>query len=78
MLTIIANEGLTAYFGLTEVGKATKDDVVVVSGAAGATGSMVVQIAKKIIGCKKVIGIAGMCDYKVPLISVDSSLRRLR
>lgn len=51
--------GLTAYAGLIEVAKATKDDVVVVSGAAGATGSMVVQIAKKILGCKKVIGIAG-------------------
>jgi len=36
-----------------------KDDVVVVSGAGGATGSMVVQIAKKIVGCKKVIGMAG-------------------
>ncbi|KAK4508039.1 hypothetical protein PRZ48_001776 [Zasmidium cellare] len=51
--------GLTAYFGLTEVGQTTKDDVVVVSGAAGATGQMAVQIAKKIIGSKKVIGIAG-------------------
>ncbi|KAK4545713.1 hypothetical protein LTR36_002667 [Oleoguttula mirabilis] len=51
--------GLTAYFGLTEIGKAKKDDIVVVSGAAGATGNMVVQIAKNIIGCKKVIGIAG-------------------
>ncbi|ROW06792.1 hypothetical protein VMCG_04101 [Cytospora schulzeri] len=51
--------GLTAYSGLIEVAQATKDDVVVVSGAAGATGSMVVQIAKKILGCKKVIGIAG-------------------
>lgn len=51
--------GLTAYFGLTEVGKTTKDDVVVISGAAGATGMMAVQIAKKIIGSKKVIGIAG-------------------
>ncbi|KAF7193991.1 putative membrane protein [Pseudocercospora fuligena] len=51
--------GLTAYFGLTGVANTTKDDVVVVSGAAGATGSMAVQIAKKIIGSKKVIGIAG-------------------
>lgn len=58
--------GLTAYSGLIEVAQATKDDVVVVSGAAGATGSMVVQIAKKILGCKKVIGIAGgqqKCDW---------------
>lgn len=51
--------GLTAYHGLLNVAHATKNDVVVVSGAAGATGSMAVQIAKKIVGCKKVIGIAG-------------------
>ncbi|KAL4890963.1 hypothetical protein BDV59DRAFT_209329 [Aspergillus ambiguus] len=51
--------GLTAYYGITEVVKTTADDTVVVSGAAGATGSMVVQIAKKILGCKRVIGIAG-------------------
>jgi len=51
--------GMTAYFGLTEVVRTTKDDIVVISGAAGATGSMAVQIAKKLIGCKKVIGIAG-------------------
>jgi NADPH-dependent curcumin reductase CurA len=51
--------GLTAYFGLTEVVNTTKDDIVVISGAAGATGMMAVQIAKHIIGCKKVIGMAG-------------------
>lgn len=51
--------GMTAYYGLTEIVKATKDDAIVVSGAAGATGSMAVQIAKNLIGCKKVIGIAG-------------------
>ena len=58
-LGALGSTGLTAYFGLTEVGLAKPEDIVVVSGAAGATGSMVVQIAKKIIGCKKVIGIAG-------------------
>lgn len=51
--------GLTAYFGLTEVVGTKADDIVVVSGAAGATGMMAVQIAKKILGCKKVIGMAG-------------------
>ncbi|KAL8992569.1 MAG: hypothetical protein Q9169_006999 [Polycauliona sp. 2 TL-2023] len=51
--------GLTAWFGLKEIARAGPDDTVVVSGAAGATGSMVVQIAKHIIGCKRVIGIAG-------------------
>ena len=54
--------GLTAYYGLIEMVRASKDDIVVISGAAGATGSMAVQIAKKIIGCKKVIGIAGSDD----------------
>ncbi|KAL8863510.1 MAG: hypothetical protein Q9178_000191 [Gyalolechia marmorata] len=51
--------GLTAWTGLTEIVKARHDDTVVVSGAAGATGGMVVQIAKHIIGCKRVVGIAG-------------------
>ncbi|KAL4898158.1 NAD(P)-binding protein [Aspergillus ambiguus] len=50
--------GLTAYYALTEVVKAKSGETIVVSGAAGATGSMVVQIAKKLIGLK-VIGIAG-------------------
>jgi len=51
--------GLTAWGGLTQIAKASAEDVVVISGAAGATGSMAVQIAKKLIGCKRVIGIAG-------------------
>ena len=54
--------GLTAYFGLREVARAGPEDTVVVSGAAGATGSMVVQIAKKMLRCKRVIGMAGSDD----------------
>ena len=54
--------GLTAYFGLTEVVATKAENVVVISGAAGATGMMAVQIAKHIIGCKKVIGMAGSDD----------------
>lgn len=50
---------MTAYCGLTEVGLVKKEDTVVISGAAGATGGAAVQIAKKIFGCKRVIGIAG-------------------
>ncbi|KAF2477519.1 NAD(P)-binding protein [Lindgomyces ingoldianus] len=55
----LGGPGLTAYYGLIDVVGTKAEDAVVVSGAAGATGSMVVQIAKHIVGCKKVIGIAG-------------------
>ena len=56
--------GMTAYFGLLEVGRPKEGDTVVVSGAAGAVGQVVGQIAK-IKGCR-VVGIAGgqdKCDY---------------
>jgi NADPH-dependent curcumin reductase CurA len=46
--------GLTAYYALHEIVKVTKDDSIVISGAAGAVGTMAVQIAKKLIGCKHV------------------------
>ena len=52
--------GLTAYFGLLDTGRLKAGDTVVVSGAAGAVGSMVGQIAK-IKGCRA-IGIAGGPD----------------
>jgi hypothetical protein len=52
--------GLTAYFGLLDTGRLKAGDTVVVSGAAGAVGSVVGQIAK-IKGCRA-IGIAGGPD----------------
>jgi NADPH-dependent curcumin reductase CurA len=57
-MNVLGATGITAYFGLLEVGKFEEGDVVVVSGAAGATGSVVGQIAKA-KGAKKVVGIAG-------------------
>lgn len=62
-LGVLGMPGMTAYFGLLEVGRPKEGDVVLVSGAAGAVGATVGQIAK-IQGCTAV-GIAGgraKCD----------------
>jgi len=67
--------GLTAYFGLLEVGKPQAGETVVVSGAAGATGSVVGQIAK-LKGCR-VVGIAGgedKCRTVVEELGFDACL----
>ncbi len=64
-LGVLGMTGLTAYLGLTEIGKPKKGETIVVSGAAGAVGSTVGQIAK-IMGLR-VVGIAGS-DEKVELI----------
>ena len=64
MLNVMGSTGITAYYGLIELGKPKSGETVLVSGAAGATGSVVVQIAK-LKGCH-VIGIAGgkeKCDW---------------
>jgi NADPH:quinone reductase len=56
-LGVLGMTGLTAYLGLSEIGQPKKGETIVVSGAAGAVGSVVGQIAK-IMGCR-VVGIAG-------------------
>lgn len=65
-LGILGMPGLTAYFGLLDIGQPKEGETVVVSGAAGAVGSVVGQIAK-IKGCR-VVGIAGT-DEKVDYIT---------
>jgi NADPH-dependent curcumin reductase CurA len=61
-LGVLGMTGLTAYFGILEIGQIKKGDFVVVSGAAGATGTVVGQIAK--LKGAKVLGLAGE-DSKV-------------
>jgi NADPH-dependent curcumin reductase CurA len=67
--------GMTAYFGLLEIGKPQAGQTVVVSGAAGAVGTVVGQIAK-IKGCR-VVGIAGgrdKCDWLVNELGFDAAI----
>jgi NADPH-dependent curcumin reductase CurA len=74
-LGVFGANGLTAYVGLTEIGKAREGETVVVSAAAGGTGSIAVQIAK-ILGCR-VIGIAGTdekCAWLVDDLGIDGAI----
>ncbi|WP_439129458.1 NADP-dependent oxidoreductase [Polaribacter sp.] len=67
--------GMTAYFGILEVGNIKEGDIVLVSGAAGAVGAIVGQIAK-IKGCT-VIGIAGgqeKCNYIKNELGFDEAI----
>jgi hypothetical protein len=74
-LNVLGMPGMTAYFGLLDVGQAKAGDVVLVSGAAGAVGQTVGQLAK-IKGCR-VIGIAGgpsKCEWVVDELGFDACL----
>lgn len=71
-LSVLGVNGLTAYFGLKEVGQPKAGETVVVSSAAGATGSLVCRLGK-IWGCK-VIGIAGgkeKCEFVKKELQID-------
>ena len=75
LLSVYGVAGLTAYFGLLDIGKPKAGDTVVVSAAAGSVGSLVGQIAK-IKGCH-VVGIAGgqeKCQWLTADLGFDAAV----
>jgi NADPH-dependent curcumin reductase CurA len=75
-LSVFGTTGMTAYFGLLDVGRIREGDTVVISGAAGATGSTVGQIARA-KGAGRVIGIAGSaekCAWLVDALGFDAAV----
>jgi NADPH-dependent curcumin reductase CurA len=76
VLSVLGVTGMTAYFGMIDVGRVTEGDTVVVSGAAGATGSVAGQVAR-IKGATKVVGIAGTaekCAWIVDELGFDAAI----
>jgi NADPH-dependent curcumin reductase CurA len=74
-LNVLGMPGMTAYFGLLDIGEPQPGQTVVVSGAAGAVGQTVGQLAK-IKGCR-VVGIAGgaaKCDWVVKELGFDACI----
>jgi NADPH-dependent curcumin reductase CurA len=74
-LNVLGMPGMTGYFGLMDVGQPKPGDTVVVSGAAGAVGQTVGQLAR-IKGCR-VVGIAGgaaKCDWVVKELGFDACI----
>ncbi len=74
-LGVLGITGLTAYFGLLELGRPQPGETVLVSGAAGATGSVAAQIAKQ-KGCR-VVGIAGgaaKCAWLTGEMGLDAAI----
>jgi NADPH-dependent curcumin reductase CurA len=74
-LGILGMPGITAWFGLSEIGRPKAGETLVVSAASGAVGSVAGQLAK-IAGCH-VVGIAGgpaKCDYVVKELGFDACI----
>ena len=73
---VLGVTGMTAYFGLFDIGRPKPGDTVVVSGAAGATGSVVGQLAR-IEGAGTVVGIAGSaekCAWRTDELGFDHAI----
>ena len=76
VLSVLGATGMTAYFGIDEIHPVQEGDNVLVSGAAGATGSVAAQIAR-IRGAGKVVGIAGgpdKCRWLIEEAKLDAAI----
>ena len=76
VLSVLGGTGLTAYFGMHDIHPVKEGDNVLVSGAAGATGSVAAQIAR-LRGAGKVVGIAGgpeKCRWLVEEAKLDAAI----
>jgi NADPH-dependent curcumin reductase len=74
-MSVLGSTGITAYFGMLDIGRPQPGETVVVSAAAGAVGSIAAQIAK--IKGARVIGIAGgkaKCDWLVNGLHLDGAI----
>ncbi len=74
-MSVLGGTGLTAWFGMREIGKPQPGETVVISAAAGAVGSIAGQIAK--LAGARVIGIAGgkaKCDWLVNELGFDGAI----
>jgi NADPH-dependent curcumin reductase CurA len=74
-LGVLGTTGMTAFFGLNKIGRPFVGDTLVVTGAAGATGSVVGQMAK-LAGCR-VVGVAGgaaKCAWLVDELGFDAAV----
>lgn len=76
VLSVLGGTGMTAYFGIHDIHPVNEGDNVLVSGAAGATGSVAAQIAR-VRGAGKVVGIAGgpeKCRWLVEEAKLDAAI----
>lgn len=74
-LGLLGISGLSAWFGLTEIGRLKEGDTVLISGAAGSVGSAAGQIARN-LGCR-VVGVAGgrdKCAYLTQALKFDAAI----
>ena len=74
-LGVLGIPGFTGWYGLKQIGRPKSGETLVVSGAAGATGSLVVQMGK-ILGCR-VVGTAGTdhkCAYVTGELGADAAI----